>query len=46
MTIAGVVVPMIGTGGSWLWWAIYAGASDGLLALALLVFPQGVIALR
>lgn len=43
VTVAGVVVAMVGTGGSWLWWAIYATASVALLALALLVFPQVVI---
>lgn len=44
VTVAGVVVAMVGTDGSWLWWAIYAAASVGVLALALLVFPQAVIA--
>lgn len=45
VTVAGVVVAMVGAGGSWLWWAIYAAASLGVLALALLVLPQVVIAL-
>lgn len=46
VTVAGVVVAMVGTGGSWLWWAIYAIVSllALALALALLVFPQAVIA--
>lgn len=44
VAIAGVVVAIIGTGRSWLWWAIYAGASLGVPALALLVFPHAVIA--
>jgi hypothetical protein len=44
VTVAGVVVAMIGTGGSWLWWAIYAIASLGILVLAFFVFPQAVIA--
>jgi DNA-directed RNA polymerase subunit RPC12/RpoP len=44
VTVAGVIVAMIGSGGSWLWWAIYAGVSVGVLLLALLVFPQAVIA--
>lgn len=42
--VAGVVVAMIGTGGSWWWWAGYAVLSLRVLALALLVFPQPVIA--
>jgi hypothetical protein len=44
VTVAGVVVAMVGTGDSWMWWVGYAVVSLGLLALALLVFPQVVIA--
>jgi hypothetical protein len=44
VTVAGVVVAMLGSGGSWLWWAVYMAASLLMLALALLVFPQAVIA--
>lgn len=44
VTITGVVVAIIGTGGSWLWWAAYLATSVVLLALALLVFPQAIIA--
>jgi hypothetical protein len=44
VTVAGVIVAMAGTGRSWLWWGIYGVVSLGLLALALLVFPQAVIA--
>jgi hypothetical protein len=43
VTVAGVVVAMVGTGGSPWWWATYAVVSIGMLALALLVFPQVVI---
>ncbi len=44
VTVAGVIVAMVGGGGSWLWWAIYGAVSLGLLATALLLFPQAVIA--
>lgn len=42
-TVAGVVVAMVGGGGSWLWWAIYAIVAVGALALILLVVPQYAI---
>ena len=44
VTVAGVVVAMVGTGGSWLWWGIYAVVCVAALIIALLVFPQAVIA--
>src|SRR4029453_8712082 len=43
VTVAGVVVAMVGVGGSWLWWAIYAVASIGILAVAMLLLPQFII---
>lgn len=43
VTVAGVVVAMVGTGGSWLWWAIYGAVSIGVLGLILLVVPQYAI---
>lgn len=44
VAIAGVVVAMVGTEGSWLWWGIYAATSVLVFALAMLVFPQAIIA--
>lgn len=43
VTIFGVIVAMVGADGSWIWWGAYAGVSIGLLALAVLVFPQAII---
>jgi len=43
VTVAGVVVALVWTGGSRLWWSTYAAASIGVLGLILLVAPEYAI---
>ena len=42
VTVIGVVIAMVGTGGTWLWWAGYALVALALLVIGLL-WPQPVI---
>src|SRR5688572_16855470 len=43
VTVAGVIVAMVGSGRSWLWWGIYVALSLGGLTVALLFLPGHVI---